>query len=89
MAAAYGTPATDVLPLDPILSELVRLLVSVNSRCQQTYEGIRRHLDNAGVEALTMATITMEVWVRLFLARGHSPHPVDRVVRENGHRSAH
>ena len=39
------------------------------------HEGIREHLDDAGVESLTMVVINMDVWIRLFLARGHTPRP--------------
>ena len=130
MAAAYGTTAGPVLPLDEKVGELVRLLVAVNSRCsyctilhaqearrlgisavkidaisawresshfsdaevaafgyaeaisaeqheeiQPASEAIRRYFDDAGVEALTMVIINMNVWTRLFLARGHTPRP--------------
>lgn len=128
MAAAYGTDAGSVLPIDPELGELVRLLVAVNSRCayctilhadearkmgiasvkvdaisawresahftdaevaafayaealsglrqgdiQTAHDGLKRHFDAAAIETLAMVIINMDVWTRLFLARGHSP----------------
>ncbi|MFC4138441.1 MULTISPECIES: carboxymuconolactone decarboxylase family protein [unclassified Microbacterium] len=37
------------------------------------HDGLRPHFDEAAIEALTMAIINMDVWTRLFLARGHTP----------------
>lgn len=42
---------------------------------QAAHDGIRRHFDDAAVEALTMVIINMDAWTRLFLARGHTPRP--------------
>lgn len=40
---------------------------------QPAHDELRRHFDNAAIEALTMVIINMDVWTRLFFARGHSP----------------
>lgn len=42
---------------------------------QLAHDELRRHLDDAGIEALTMVVINMDMWTRLFLARGHTPRP--------------
>lgn len=43
---------------------------------QDAHDAIREHFDDAGVEALTMVIINMNMWTRLFLAQGHTPRPV-------------
>ena len=47
-----------------------------HSEVPSAHDAIREHFDDAGVEALTMVIINMNMWTRLFLARGHSPRPV-------------
>ena len=44
---------------------------------QGAHDQLREHFDNAAIEALTMVIINMDVWTRLFLARGHSPQNTD------------
>lgn len=128
LAAAYGTPASAVLPIDAQLGELVRLLIAVNSRCsycailhagearklgvieakvdgiaawrqsslysiaelaafeyaealsherhrdiQRAHDALAAHFDQTGIEALMMVVINMNMWTRIFLARGRTP----------------
>lgn len=40
---------------------------------QSAHDGLRPHFTDAQVEVLTMVVINMDVWTRLFLARGHTP----------------
>ncbi|PRB14832.1 carboxymuconolactone decarboxylase family protein [Microbacterium sp. MYb62] len=40
---------------------------------QSAHDELRRHFDDAAIETLTMVIINMDVWTRLFLARGHTP----------------